>query len=50
MAVPLPPSTEVLKRAKSSLGNLRRSKLSVPEMTMSRPWQLEHRSWYVSRP
>ena len=46
----LSPSTEVLNRVKSSLGNFRRSKLSGPELTMSRPWQLEHRSWYVSRP
>ena len=39
-AGPLPFSTAPRKRAASSFGNLRRSKVTSPGLTMSRPWQV----------
>src|SRR6266545_2079750 len=42
MAGDLPLSTALRKRSKSSLGNLRRSKVTPRGATISRPWQLTH--------
>src|SRR5262245_61399746 len=50
MAGGLPSSTALRKRSKSSLGNLRRSKVTPPGLTMSRPWQVTQKSSYTSRP
>ena len=40
----LPLSTALRKRSKSCLGNLRRSNVMPPGLTMSRPWQLPQNS------
>src|SRR5215470_3046605 len=50
MAGGLPSRTALRKRSKSSLGNLRKSKVTPPGLTISRPWQVTQKSSYTSRP
>src|SRR5260370_33344796 len=50
MAGGLPSRTTLRKRSESSLGNLRKSKVTPPGLTISRPWQVTQKASYTSRP